>query len=51
MVLFKIKDVVYLNTCKTIETEGGKEREMRRHRSSEGLVVELEPSMTMLVML
>ena len=50
MVLFGIKDVVHPNICRTRETER-EGREMRRHRSSEGLAVELEPSIAMSVML
>ena len=50
MVLFGIKDVVHPSICRTRETER-EGREVRRHRSSEGLAVELEPSIAMSVML
>ena len=50
MVLFGIKDAAHPNKCRTRETER-EGREVRRHRSSEGLAVELEPSMAMSVML
>ena len=50
MVLFGIKDIMHPSTCRTRETER-EGREVRRHRSSEGLAMELEPSMAMSVML
>ena len=46
MVLFGIKDVTHPNACRARETER-EGREVRCHRSSEGLAVELEPSIAM----